>query len=429
MVSLNAVFAAYEIALTSVSDARLQSLAHEGRRGAATALAMKKDMERSLAVVQLGITLVGVIAAAASGAGAEEGIAPWLVAWGVPPNYGDFLALVVVVIPLTALTIVVGELVPKLFALKNKEWICLTLSPVMHFFAISVWPAVWLLESSASGLITLLEKMWKPAARHDFKAEASELQELRAIASLARTARLIGDREERIIIGAARLSSRFVREIALPAEDISMLNLRDEIGECLIKAHLDMHTRFPVTEEAGNPQQIVGYVTFKDIVSFMKLNPQEPSMQSIVRNLLSVSGDRPISAVLEQLMREHTHIALVRDGSGRVLGMVTLEDILEELIGDIQDEYDLLPLHAVKSGSGWVVGGGINLQRLKEQTGLDLVNPAGSTEIHNLNGWVIERLKHTPTGGEVVIENGVRVLVRKVRRQRVLEAQLSEYRS
>lgn len=425
MVSLNAVFAAYEIALTSVSDARLQSLVHQGRRGAATALAMKTEMERSLAVVQLGITLVGVIAGTASGAGAEEGIAPLLANLGVPPAMCDFLALVVVVIPLTALTIVAGELVPKLFALKNKEWICLTLSPAMHFFSMCVWPAVWMLETSASGLVGLLERVWKPATPHNFKAEAAELQELRAIAALARTARLIGSREESIIIGAARLSSRAVSEIVLPAEHVSMLNLHDSIGDCLISAHLDMHTRFPITEQAGDPQRIVGYVTFKDIVSFMKLNPQEPSLKSIVRELLTVRGEMPISAVLEQLMREHTHIALVRDGDGSVMGIVTLEDIIEELIGDIQDEYDLLPVHAVRSGSGWVVGGGISLQHLKEQTGLELTATTRSADIHNLSGWVIEHLQRSPTGGEVVTDAGVRVLVRKVRRQRVLEAQVS----
>lgn len=425
MVALNAVFAAYEIALTSVSDTRLQTLVQQGRRGAATALAMKKEMERSLAVVQLGITLVGVIAGTASGAGADEGIAPILANLGVPPAMCDFLALVVVVIPLTALTIVGGELVPKLFALKNKEWICVTLSPTMHFFAVSVWPAVWMLESSASGLIALLEKVWKPAVPTHFKAEATELQELRAIAALARTARLIGSREEGIIIGAARLSSRPVREIVLPAEHISMLNLHDSIGDCLIAAHLDMHTRFPVTDSPGDPQRIVGYLTFKDVVSFMKLNPQEPSITSIVRDLLTVPGELPISAVLEQLMREHTHIALVRDHAGRVLGIVTLEDIIEELIGDIQDEYDLLPVHAVKSGPGWVVGGGISLLRLKEQTGLDLAPTVMAGDIHNLSGWVIAHLKRIPTGGEVVIDGGVRVLVRKVRRQRVLEAQIS----
>jgi len=427
MVALNAVFAAYEIALASVADSRLQSLSREGRRGAAIAHAMKGDMERSLAVVQLGITLVGVIAAATSGAGAGDDLAPLLQAAGMSEGLAEFVALVVVVIPLTALTIVIGELVPKLFALKNKEWICLRLSPAMHWFAVSVWPAVWLLENSASGIVRLTEKLWKPRLHSDFKTEAAEIQELRAIASLARASRLIGAREESIILGAARLSSRPIREILLPAEHISMLNVNDAILDCLIAAHLDMHTRFPVTERAGDPQAIVGYATFKDIVAFVKLNPDDPSLRNIVRGILSLQDNLPISSVLERLMREHTHIALVRDTTGRVVGMITLEDIIEELIGDIQDEYDLLPIHAVRSGGGWVVGGGISLPRLFELTGIDVSNtvPASESPVHNLSGWIIGHLGRIPTGGEVVVQGNVRALVRKVRRQRVLEAQIS----
>lgn len=428
MVALNAVFAAYEIALASVNDSRLQSLTGEGRRGAATAHAMKGDMERSLAVVQLGITLVGMIAGATSGAGAGENLAPLLEGAGMSAGVSEFVALVVVIIPLTALTIVVGELVPKLFALKNKEWICLRLSPVMHWFAVTAWPAVWLLENSASGIVRLSEKLWKPRLHSDFKTESAELQELRAIASLARASRLIGAREERIILGAARLSSRPVREILLPAEHISMLNVNDSITDCLIAAHLDMHTRFPVTERAGDPQAIIGYVTFKDIVAFMKLNPHDQSLRGIVRGVLSLSDDLAISSVLERLMREHTHIALLRDSASRVQGMITLEDIIEELIGDIQDEYDLLPVHAVRSGGGWVAGGGISLPRLFELTGIDVSNtlPASESPVHNLSGWIIGHLGRIPTGGEVVTKDGIRALVRKVRRQRVLEAQLHQ---
>lgn len=426
MVALNAIFAAYEIALTSVAASRLQSLAREGRRGAATAHAMKGDMERSLAVVQLGITLVGVIAGATSGAGAGEIIAPLLQNAGLSKGWSEFVALVIVVIPLTALTIVLGELVPKLFALRNKEWVCLRLSPIMHWFALSAWPAVWLLESSASAATKLCERLWKPRVHPGFKSEAAELQELRAIAGLARTARLIGAREESIILGAAKLSSRPIREILLPAEHISTLDVNDSITNCLIAAHLDMHTRFPVTERAGDPQAIIGYVNFKDIVAFMKLNPQEPSLRGIVRGLLNFPDDLPISTVLERLMREHTHIALLRNSAGRVTGMITLEDIIEELIGDIQDEYDLLPVHAVRSGNGWVVGGGISLPRLRELTSLDLTSFLPSGEVHNLSGWVIGHLGHIPTGGEVVTQGDVRILVRKVRRQRVLEAQIQK---
>ncbi len=129
----------------------------------------------------------------------------------------------------------------------------------------------------------------------------------------------------------------------------------------------------------------------------------------------------PIAEAMESLLREHTHIALVRDAAGVIRGMITLEDIVEEMIGDIQDEHDLLPTHCVRAGDGWVAGGGISLLRLKELTGIELTSE--STH-HNLSGWMLEKLGKTPEGGEIISTDNVTILVRKVRRQRVLEAAL-----
>jgi putative hemolysin len=419
MVFVNAVFAAYEIALASVSVARLQALASEHRAGAVAALAMKDGIEKSLAVVQLGITLVGLIAGATGGASATDDIAPYLQQYGLEHNAANFLAICLVVMPLTALTIVVGELMPKLFALRNKEWVCLRLSPFMKFFAVSAWPVVWLLEFSASGLMQLTEKVWRPGPHADAKTEAAELQELRAIASMARTSRLIGAREENIILGAARLASRPLSEIILPAEYIRMLTLTDSLADGLIAAHLDLHTRFPVSERKDDPQSIIGYVTFKDIVTALKVSPREPSIRGIMRQIPSLEADVPISAALEFLLKERTHIALVRDRANLVLGMITLEDIVEELVGDIQDEHDLLPIHVIRSGSGWIIGGGATLSRIKELAHIDLGTAEGP---QNLSAWVIQRLGSAPRGSEILQHEHVRVVVRKVRRQRVLEA-------
>ncbi|MFM8215994.1 MAG: hemolysin family protein [Pirellula sp.] len=422
MVLVNALFAAYEIALASVTKARLQALKEQGRLGANSAIIMKDRIEKSLAVVQLGITIVGLTAGATSGAKASESLSPILQEFGWSERLSDVMAIALFVAPLTIATIVVGELVPKLFALRNKEWVCLTLSPWVRVFAILAWPLVWLLEASATGLMNFTERLWSPWASQESKTEAIELQELRAIASLARTSSLIGSREENIILGAARLASRTLQEISLPASQIHVVPVDSTLSECLIAAHMDMHTRFPVAKLKSDPQTIVGYVTFKDIVSVMRINPSEPTIAGILRSIPKLDQSLQISAALERLLREHTHIALVCDSTGTVTGMITLEDIVEELLGDIQDEYDMLPIHAVKSGQGWLVGGGISLGRLREITGIELEQ---ADAFPNLNAWVSDRLGHLPIGGDVVVQLGVRILVRKVRRQRVLEALLS----
>lgn len=419
MIAVNSLFAAYEIALASIGVARLDSLAQERKHGAAAALRMKQGMEASLAVVQLGITLVGAVAAATGGAGAEEMIEPIFLGWGMSAGWAQFLAIAVVVMPLTVVTIIFGELVPKVFALRNKEWVCLTLSPPMEWFSKAVWPAVWLLESSVSLIMAWSERRWTPSG--DGHPREAALQELRAIAALARTSRLIGRREEGIIVSAARLANTPVTGIMLPAQYISMLKLDDSLTDALIAAHHDMHTRFPVTTRAGDPQAIVGYVNFKDIVATLRLSPHDPSIRGILRPLPTCAAEKSVSQCLEQLIRDHNHIALVRDQDNLVLGMVTLEDILEELVGEIHDEYDRLPGHLAPSGDSWIVGGNVSLDRLRDVTGITLPVQPGEP-IHTLNGWVTDRLERPPHGGEILHADDIRIVVRKVRRNHVQEA-------
>lgn len=422
MVGTNAIFAAYEIALASVTLGRLQVLAHEGRRGAQTALRMKQNMEASLAVVQLGITLVGAIAAATGGAGAEESIAPWIeTRFGIASGLADILGIAVVVLPLTVLTIIFGELVPKVFTLRNKEWVCLRLSPPMQVFSLSVWPAVRFLEINVLWITRLGERIWAPAGHSgDGPSESTEIQELRAVTSLARMSRLIGHQEEKIILGAARLSARRLREIMWPADSIRMLNADDSLADALVTANLDMHTRFPITECEGDPQRIIGYANFKDIVASLKILPGEATVRHIARSLPSFNEGISISAALESLMRDHQHISLVRGDGGSVTGLVTLEDIIEELLGDIKDEYDRLPAHLSASGSGWIAGGGLTLDQLRRAAGIDLVSGVG--ESRQLSEWIEKKCGAPLVGGEVIDDSGIRVVVRKIRRGRVLEA-------
>lgn len=425
MIAFNSVFAAFEIALASVSMSRLHSLVHAGRNGATAARYMKENLEGSLAGVQLGITLVGAVAAAVGGAGAGESIAPALEsAFGFSAATSEFLAIALVVAPLTAVTIVFGELIPKVFALRNKELVCLRLSPPMKWFVTAVRPLVWILETTVTGFMSLGERHWKGRFGTDAKSEAEELQELRASVALARTSRLIGPQEEKIILGAASLSHRPIREAMLPAEAISLLDVSAPLTDALIAAHLDMHTRFPVTERAGDPQGIVGYVNVKDIMAQMRLSPADPSLRGVVRTIPSLPDDAPMATCLERMIRDHAHIALVRTAAGAVDGMVTLEDIIEELVGDIGDEYDRLPAHIGRTGAGWVVGGGIGLDRLQEATGVKLSPGPGDPPARTLSDWVVGQLGREVEGGEVVDRDGVRVVVRKVRRKAVLEAQV-----
>jgi putative hemolysin len=426
MVGLNSLFAAYEIALASITLGKLKMLADARRRGAKTALMMKENMEASLAVVQLGITMVGAVAAATGGVGVDETISPVLMEkYGLSDRWADALALTLFVLPLSAVTIVVGELIPKVFALKNKEWVCLKLSPAMHVLSKVVYPAVWVLEATVTTLISWAERRWRPKVDGDSRQERAEIEELRAVVTLARTSRLIGVQEERIILGAARLSSRKIAEVMIPIGEVITLDLDHSMAESLVIAHTDMHTRFPVCERAGDLQSISGYVNFKDIVSEMRLAPDQPSIRGIVRSLPSLADDQTLSAGLESLIRQHMHIAVVRDGQNRIVGMMTIEDIIEELVGDIQDEFDRAPSHLAFSGSGWLAGGGVTLARLEHASGIRLHRSGLPEEVRTVNDFIRQALGRNVRGGDIIRADGLRFLVRKVRRQQVMEAQIA----
>ncbi len=424
LLSLNALFAAYEMALSAVSTARLVSLAKLGTRGAAKALAMKGNIERSLAVVQLGITLMGAITGAYGGASVGSELAPRLeAAFGMSARASHLLALAAAVLPLAALTIVFAELAPKVLAIRYKERVACALSPAMAAFAWVAAPAVTVLEGAVKLVLATLTRL--RGQRGPQLKDASSLHELAAAAALARTAKLIGAREERIVTAAAQLSSRHLKEIELPAADISMLPIETTLEEALVRAHLDMHTRFPVARDERDPQTIEGYVTFKDLVAMLKMADGSPGLRSITRPLQRIPGSRSISSALDEMVHSRTHIALVTDEQQRITGLVALEDIIEELVGDIEDEFDRLPNHLLATGEGWIAGGGVTLETLRQRLGLA---PAPATESVagerplQFADWVQRTLGRAPNGGETIDIGGMQVLVRKLRRKRLSEA-------
>jgi putative hemolysin len=211
----------------------------------------------------------------------------------------------------------------------------------------------------------------------------------------------------------------------LPTEEIFTLDLGHSMAESLTIAHTDMHTRFPVCAKPGDPQSICGYVNFKDIVSELRLSPNQPSLRGIMRSMPEMLEDLSIATSLERMIHGHVHIAMVRGSEGKIVGMVTLEDLLEELVGEIEDEYDRAPGHVTHAGAGWVMGGGVSLQRLQQVTGVALDQRSLQSDCHNLDELVRAALGRPVRGGDLVRTSGLRILVRKVRRQQVLEAHVS----
>jgi putative hemolysin len=422
MLFINAVFAAYEMALASISRARLSTLCQQKKKGAEEAAYMKDRMEASLAVVQLGITLAGAIAAATGGAGAQESFTPFFAKLGIPDFYAEILSLLSIVIPLTVFTIIFAELVPKMFALDNRESVCLKLSPAMKAIAKIAAPAVSFFEIAVKKVMSLGAKKTKD----EFAVDKQSLHELKAAAALARASRLIGVHEEKIVLSAAQLSQRKVNDIMWDADDISMIPVTDNLSDALIKAHLDMHTRFPVCEKAGDPQTIIGYLNFKDIVNALKMNPENPSIQNITRPVKKLFAETPLSQALSEMMREKMHIAIAISQDQKVVGMITLEDIIEDLVGEIEDEFDRLPAYIQPVGSGWIVGGAISIATVASTLGVELAFENILDRTPNFAEWVSQKLGRNVEAGEALSIGNVSITVRKLRRGKLAEALISK---
>jgi len=418
MLFVNAVFAAYEMALASISRARLLTLCQQKKEGAEEAAYMKDRMEASLAVVQLGITLAGAIAAATGGAGAQESFAPYFAKMGFNALYSEIISLVIIVIPLSVLTIIFAELVPKMFALNNRESVCLSLSPIMKAIARFAHPAVSFFEVIVKKIMRSKSKNAVDSAMVDKES----LHELTAAVALARTSRLLGAHEEKIVLSAAQLSQRKVENIMWGADDISMIPVTDSLSDALIKAHLDMHTRFPVCEKPGDPQTIFGYLNFKDIVNALKMNPDNPSVKGITRSIKKLFIGTLLSQALLEMMREKAHIAIVISQDQKVAGMLTLEDILEDLVGEIEDEFDRLPAYIQPSGSGWIAGGAVSMKNVASAIGVELSFESNLGQAPNLAEWVAQKLGRNVEAGEIISVDNLSITVRKLRRKKLAEA-------
>lgn len=416
MLVFNAGFAAYEMALASVPKARIRHLKEKNAPGAGSAQFMKDRVEASFSLIQLGITLAGAAAAATGGAGINEYIAPALQArYAFSPGAAEALGIILFVLPLSFVTIIFGELVPKVFAIENKEFVLLTFSPFFRGLYLLFYPLLLVFETIIKAIMAGVNALL-PARRQYH--EKAPLAELRLAAAQARDERLIGRMEERIVNAAAELSRRKVEDLAIPLSAVSYIPATANLPDALIRAHMDLHTRFPVTRLDGMPEQIIGYINFKDIVNALKMKAPSPDVAGITRPIEKVRAGTAAPKALEEMMGKNVHMALVTDAAGNAAGILTLEDIIGQLVGQqIKDEFDRLPGHLYAAGGGLIAGGGADMAEVMRK--LDLKPEAGNI---TLAAWLEGQLGRAPKGSELVKAGPLELIVRKTRRHRVSEA-------
>jgi putative hemolysin len=193
--------------------------------------------------------------------------------------------------------------------------------------------------------------------------------------------------------------------------------------DAVLTAHYDPHTRFPICED-GDRDRVLGYINFKELVYRARTNPSDPSLRGIIRPVHFVHRDESAADLLRMFVEQHVHMAIVRDDDDKTLGLVTMEDLVEELVGELEDEFDRLPrmCHAL-SGGTWMVGGGFPASKLNDVLGVSFDYARGST-----SAWLIERMGRVPKVNEVYVEANYEFLIRRTRRGKIFEVSVSKPR-
>jgi putative hemolysin len=302
------------------------------------------------------------------------------------------------------------EILPKTLGVRYNRRLAPVIAQPLSWMILALRPI--------SYVVRLINRPFEEGARKE-RPEVS-LDEITALAGLARLSKLIGAHQERIIRGASRLSRMRVAQVMIPVDQVTFLSTSQRLMDAVLTAHLDPHTRFPICEE-GDRNRVLGYVNFKEMIYYARTNPSDQSLRGVVRPVRFVAPEQPAGELLSLFVEEHVHIALVRDNQGSTLGLITLEDVVEELVGEIEDEFDRPPrmLHPL-TGNTWMVGGGVPVLELASRVGVTLADPRG-----DLSTWLIGRISRIPRPGEVHREGGLEFMIRRIRRGKIFEVAVS----
>ncbi len=386
IVSIGGFFAAAEMALVSLREGQVRSLAGRGRRGAKAA-ALASDPNRFLSAVQIGVTLATLV----SGAYGADTLAGLLRGWLEDKNVASGLAaplsFAIVTVGITFVSLVLGELAPKRVALQRTVPIALLAAPVLDLISRMARPVVWLLSISVNVVVRLLGADPRQGREQMTEQEVREL--------LTGTQAISAD-ERRIVSEVFDAGKRQIREVLRPRTEVEFLAAGTTVGEAARIASGVPYSRLPVYQ--GSYDNVVGFVHIRDLLG-PDAPPRAALVDEAVRPIKFLPNSKPVLSALSEMRRERVHMAIVVDEYGGTAGIVTLEDLVEELIGDITDEFDTGEAPATKLPQGEVeVDGLLNLDDFAEQTGIRL--PEGPYE--TVAGFVIAALGEVPTPGDAV---------------------------
>lgn len=407
------VFAGTEMALVSLRESQVDRMEKEGGRAARTA-SLARDPNRFLSAVQIGVTVAGFFSAAYGAATLSPDFAPLLERTGLSEQAAGTTAMIVLTLVIAYLSLVLGELVPKRLALQRTEAFANLVGPPLDRFARLMRPFVWTLSRSTDAVVRLLGG--DPHARNE---EMSE-EELRGI--VAGHGGLEAD-ERRILADVFDAGDRSLSEVMRPRGEVAFMQADLTVAEALDVVADAPYSRYPVIGESFD--DVLGFLHVRDLLGA----DVDLTVRDLSREILLLPSTNRLLPSMSRMRAERVHIAVVVDEYGGTDGIVTLEDMVEELIGDIRDEYDTEePTAAARAVDGvFTVDAGLTIEEFHEQTGIELVDGPYETAA----GYVIDRLGRLAVEGDTILvgDDEVRVALVDARRIKVLEVHLAAHDS
>ena len=387
-VLLGGCFSAAEIALVSLRESQVKSLTEQGARGERLAK-LVGDPNRFLAAVQVGVTLAGFFSAAFGAATLAEPLGDQFVRWGMPNRLAHTLAFIGITILISYVSLVLGELAPKRLALQRTEAVALAASGPLDRIATLARPVIWLLSRTTDLVVRLVGG--DPRANR----EAITEEELRGLVAAHES---LPPDERKLIDDVFDAGDRQVREVMVPRTEVDFLEVGTSVSRAARIAREAPHSRYPVY--GRDSDDVVGFVHIRDLLDPDVPGGRAATVGDLARDLKRLPGTKKVLSALSEMRREGHHLAIVEDEYGGTDGIVTLEDLIEELIGEIRDEYDAVGAAPARPGGPAEVDGLLNLDDLFEQTGLRL--PEGPYE--TAAGWAMWKLGRLPVRGDVLTE-------------------------
>lgn len=417
LILANGFFAASEIAIIATRKTRIETLLEKGVRSAASVGRLKSDPDRFLATVQIGVTLVGTLASAIGGAAAIRFLKPVIQSLPIPglTEWADSIAVLLVVIPIAYLSLVLGELVPKSLALRFSEQIAFLVARPLEFLSRMTSLPVRVLTASSNAVL------WLFGGKDGGASFVSE-EEIKSLIREGTARGIFDETEKQLIHSVFEFVDTPVKAIMVPRTEMHALDVNTPLGEVERSFAESGFSRIPVYD--GELDRVIGILYHKDLFRAL-LQKTDFSIRDNLHPPFFVPSSLPISQLLKDLQRRRIAMAIVVNEFGEVEGLATIEDILEEIVGEIRDEYDREergPVERLPDGS-LVIQGSALLKDLKSDYGLPFEE---SADYLTLAGFVLAKLGRIPRGGEWVEHDGYRLTVVDMEGRRILKIKLEE---